>query len=61
MERDAINRLVNDAHDRLFEQIENRRGKSTPPSEIVKLLDADHWGLGDEYREWWLESGEDWT
>lgn len=51
-----INYMVSNAIDRLFDKI-NDKYYDTPPSEIEKFLSI--WDLGDAWREWWEESGDE--
>lgn len=48
-----VDRYVLDA----FEKIDNNREESKP-SEVEEYLEAA-WGLGEMWREWWEESGEE--
>lgn len=47
-----LNRVIPEA----FDRIEDSR--DVPPSEIEKYLDRA-WGLGEMWRDWWMESGEE--
>ncbi len=58
--RDQVAREIEAAHDKLFTKLDDARGDEQKPSDLAKLLDADNWGLGDEYREWYEQGDEPW-
>jgi hypothetical protein len=53
-----VERAVEDAHDALFEKLDDKRQSEEKPSDLAKLLNQTFDGLGDSYREWY-ELGDD--
>lgn len=57
---DRIDSIMESAIYRGFDRIEEvRELREIPPSEVETYL-SRYWDLGDFYRDWWMESGEEW-
>lgn len=57
--RDSVETEVSISLDALFNDLDYRAQKQgVKPSELALLLDQTSWGLGDDYREWYEQSGD---
>ena len=55
----AVSRMVEDHTDRLFEELEDKRG-DMKPSEVAGMLEGSSPDLGDWYRDWFEQGDEEW-
>lgn len=60
LNRDSVENEVSIALDALFNDLDFRaQRQGVKPSELALMLDQSSWGLGDDYREWFESSGDE--